>query len=453
MINIIVAETKDHIIGNNNKLPWSYKEDLHYFKRITSGDDKIVIMGFNTWKSIGKKLPNRINVYIDRNIDNIKCIEENLYAVNSLKFGLEYFTNLKKYNIFIIGGEKIYKEALENHNIDKIYLTRINKKISGDKYFQPLYEKYRLISVIKGINPDLEFREYIRTNKRPEEYQYFDIIKNILKNGHECDDRTGTGILSHFGAQMRFNLEEGYPLLTTKKVFFRGVITELLWFLRGSTDAKELQKKNVHIWDGNTNREFLDNLGFKDREEGDGGPIYGHNFRHYGAKYENCHTDYTNLGVDQVKEVLRGIKETPNSRRLLINLWNPSDLKEVVLPPCHVLYQFRVYGDKLSCSMYQRSGDLGLGIPFNIASAALMTHIFAFLTNKIPGELVHSIGDAHIYKNHINALKKQIERKAFSFPLLKINENNQTSVEDFRVEDFNVLGYDAHKNIKMKMAV
>ena len=341
-------------------------------------------------------MPNRINVYIDRNVDKIKYIEDKLYAVSSLNIGVEYFKNLAKYEIFIIGGEKIYQDALENLPINKIYLTRINKKVDGDKYFPALYDKYRLISVKKGDNPDLEFREYLVTNKRHEEYQYLDIINNIFENGHECDDRTGTGILSYFGAQMRFNLSEGFPLLTTKKVFFRGVITELLWFLRGSTDAKELEKDNVHIWDGNTSREFLDSLGFKERREGDGGPIYGFNFRHYGANYKDCDTDYGNEGIDQVQYVLDGIRNNPNSRRLLINLWNPVTLGEMVLPPCHVLYQFRVYGDKLSCSMYQRSGDIGLGVPFNIASAALMTYIFAKLTNKIPGELVHSIG-THIF--------------------------------------------------------
>ena len=264
-------------------------------------------------------------------------------------------------------------------------------------------------------------------------------------------DRTGV-VKSTFGIHI-FDISKHIPLLTTKKVFSRGIIEELLWFLRGETDNKTLQKKNVHIWDGNTSREFLDSLGHTDREEGDGGPIYGFNFRHYGAKYIDCHTDYTGKGYDQVKEIIRLIKEEPNSRRILINLWNPCVLNEAVLPPCHVLYQFRVYGDRLCCSMYQRSGDMGLGVPFNIASATLMTYIFAHLTGKKPWKLVHTIGDAHIYTNHEDALREQLKRKPYSFPLIHIKDRGQKKVEDYDVKDFVISGYECHPRIKMDMAV
>lgn len=288
-----------------------------------------------------------------------------------------------------------------------------------------------------------------------EEKQYLDQLKNIIDNGIISDDRTGVGTKSLFGCQMRFNLQNSFPLLTTKKMFTKGIIEELLWFLRGETDSKLLENKGVNIWKGNTSREFLDKMNFKDREEGDGGPIYGFNFRHYGAQYINSKTDYTttDCGIDQINNVLRMIKEEPNSRRILINLWDPKVIDEMVLPPCHVLYQFRVYGNKLCCSLYQRSGDMGLGIPFNIASASLLTCILAKLSNLEPYEFIHTIGDAHIYLNHEEALKEQITREPYSFPILKIIDRDQKKVEDFLLEDFVFENYNCHKSIKMEMAV
>lgn len=287
-----------------------------------------------------------------------------------------------------------------------------------------------------------------------EECQYLNQIKNIIETGHSANDRTNTGTKSIFGSQMRFNLlNNSFPLLTTKKMFMKGIVEELLWFLRGDTNSKNLENKGVSIWKGNSSREALDNLGFTDRQEGDCGPIYGFNFRHYGAQYKDCDTNYTNCGYDQVKEVLRLLREEPTSRRILINLWNPTSLKDTVLPACHVLYQFKVIGNKLSCSLYQRSGDVGLGVPFNIASASLLTIIFAKLSGLEPYELIHTIGDAHIYLDHEEGLKEQITRTPFLFPSLKIIDRNQCKVEDFCLEDFVVHNYQCHEKIKLKMAV
>ena len=287
-----------------------------------------------------------------------------------------------------------------------------------------------------------------------EEYQYLNQIKNIIETGYSANDRTNTGTKSIFGSQMRFNLDNNsFPLLTTKKMFMRGVVEELLWFLRGDTNSKNLENKGVSIWKGNSSREALDNLGFTDRQEGDCGPIYGFNFRHYGGEYKDCDTNYTNCGYDQVKEVLRLLKEEPTSRRILINLWNPTSLKDTVLPACHVLYQFKVIGNKLSCSLYQRSGDVGLGVPFNIASASLLTIIFAKLSGLEPYELIHTIGDAHIYLDHEDGLKEQITRTPFQFPSLKIVDRNQCKVEDFCLEDFVISNYQCHEKIKLNMAV
>ena len=266
------------------------------------------------------------------------------------------------------------------------------------------------------------------------------------------NDRTQTNILSFAGSQSRYSLFNQFPLLTTKKMFFKGIVEELLWFLRGETNAKILKNKGVKIWDKNSSKEYLNSIGLINNEEGDCGPIYGFNFRYFGAKYIDCNTDYTGQGFDQLIDVINKLKNDANSRRIIINLWNPNDLDKVCLPPCHVLYQFIVYDNKLTCSMYQRSGDLGLGVPFNIASASLLTYIIGFLTNLIPYELVHTIGDNHIYLNHIDILKEQINKKPYKFPTLKINNRNQNNVENFILDDFKLNDYKSHEILKMEMS-
>jgi thymidylate synthase len=284
------------------------------------------------------------------------------------------------------------------------------------------------------------------------EHTYLRLIQEILTEGYDCDDRTGTGTKSIFGTQMKFDLSS-FPLLTTKKMSLRIITEELLWFLRGETDNKTLQEKKVRIWNGNSSREFLDKVNLHHLREGDIGAAYGFQFRHFGAKYIDCDTDYSGQGFDQVQYVLNLIKNEPNSRRMIINLWNPPDLKKAVLPPCHMVYQFRVYGDSLHCSMYQRSGDVGLGVPFNIASASLMTYLFSHLTGLKPGKLTHTIGDAHIYNDHIDSLKEQITRVPFPFPKLKIENRNQKCIEDYVSSDFKLFKYNSHSKINMKMAV
>uniref|UniRef100_T1GPF5 Thymidylate synthase n=1 Tax=Megaselia scalaris TaxID=36166 RepID=T1GPF5_MEGSC len=195
-----------------------------------------------------------------------------------------------------------------------------------------------------------------------DEQQYLDLISRIIAKGNDRSDRTGVGTLSIFGCQMRFNLRDQFPLLTTKRVFWRGVAEELLWFIKGQTNAKILQEKNVKIWDGNSTREFLDKCGFTDREEGDLGPVYGFQWRHFGAEYKTCHDDYSNQGVDQLNDVIQRIKNNPTDRRICMSAWNPVDLPKMALPPCHCFAQFYVQDDELSCLMYQRSADVGLGV-------------------------------------------------------------------------------------------
>ncbi|KII74348.1 Thymidylate synthase [Thelohanellus kitauei] len=292
----------------------------------------------------------------------------------------------------------------------------------------------------------------MQTSRRHDEYQYLDLCRKVIEEGVYKDDRTKTGTKSIFGAHMRFNLRDSFPLLTTKSVFWKGIVHELLWIIKGSTDTKILSDAGIHFWDGNSSREYLDSLGFVDREVGDLGPVYGFQWRHFGAKCIDKNTDYTGQGVDQLLGVIDKIKTNPNDRRIVMSAWNPVDIKEMALPPCHILSQFYVSNGELSCQLYQRSGDLGLGVPFNIASYSLLTHMIAHICGLKVGDFVHCIGDAHVYMNHVDALKIQIEREPYPFPVLKINRKVE-SIDDFRFEDFEIVGYKHHPKIQMQMSV
>ncbi|XP_056439768.1 thymidylate synthase [Gadus chalcogrammus] len=285
-----------------------------------------------------------------------------------------------------------------------------------------------------------------------DERGYLSQVRHILEHGNRKGDRTGTGALSVFGSQARFSLRDQFPLLTTKRVFWKGILEELLWFIKGSTNSKELSGKGVKIWDANGSREFLDKNGFKEREEGDLGPVYGFQWRHFGAEYTDMHADYSGKGVDQLQKVVDTIRSNPEDRRIIMCAWNPRDLHNMALPPCHALCQFYVCDGELSCQLYQRSGDMGLGVPFNIASYALLTYMIAHVTGLKPGEFIHTLGDAHIYLNHIEPLKEQLQREVRPFPKLKILRKVET-IDDFRAEDFEICGYQPHPAIKMQMAV
>lgn len=283
--------------------------------------------------------------------------------------------------------------------------------------------------------------------------EYTSLVKDILANGIPRKDRTGTGTLSVFGRTMRFDLGTSFPLVTTKKVFFKGVAEELFWMIHGCTDAKALDAKGVKIWNDNGSREFLDSCGLP-YPEGELGPVYGHQWRHFGAQYRGSHADYTNQGVDQLSEIIHLIKTDPTSRRMLLVAWNPAQNKEMALPACHCLAQFYVDTTKqtLSCHLYQRSGDVGLGVPFNIASYALLTCIISKMCSLEPGELVHTIGDAHIYLNHVDSLREQITRTHNEPPVLKVKCVHD-SIDKYCIDDIELTGYVSHKTIPMKMAV
>ena len=262
--------------------------------------------------------------------------------------------------------------------------------------------------------------------------QYHDLLRHILKNGSRKEDRTGTGTLSCFGYQMRFDLSEGFPLLTTKKVHTRSIIHELLWFLKGDTNIKYLKENGVSIWD-----EWAD-------EDGNLGPVYGHQWRswpgHHGAT------------IDQISDVVNTIRINPDSRRLIVSAWNPADIPQMALPPCHCLFQFYVADGKLSCQLYQRSADTFLGVPFNIASYALLTLMIAQVCDLQVGEFIHSFGDVHLYTNHLEQVELQLSRDIRPLPQMHLNRDIK-DLFAFRYEDFNLVDYNPHPAIKAQVAV
>jgi len=291
--------------------------------------------------------------------------------------------------------------------------------------------------------------------------QYLDLCRHILANGHYKDDRTGTGTYSIFGYQARYNLNDGFPLLTTKKVFLRGIIHELLWFISGSTNIKYLVDNNVHIWDdwaydkykksdefnGDDMKAFAEHIKSLPADDpfvvkwGELGPVYGRQWRNFNEE-----------GVDQLSNLIDQIKNNPNSRRLIISAWNPCEIDQMALPPCHSFMQFYVIDGKLSCQLYQRSADIFLGVPFNIASYSLFTMMIAQVCGLGVGEFIHTMGDAHIYSNHIEQINLQLTREPKPLPKMKINPNVK-SIFDFKIEDFELEGYDPYPAIKGAVAV
>ncbi len=278
--------------------------------------------------------------------------------------------------------------------------------------------------------------------------QYLDLLNAVLENGTKKDDRTGTGTKSIFGYQMRFDLQKGFPLLTTKKLSTRSIIHELLWFLKGDTTLEYLKENKVTIWDEWATKEQCERFG---RKEGDLGPIYGHQWRNFGATKKADGT-YLKDGVDQISALIETIKKNPNSRRLIVSGWNPKEADQVALPPCHTLFQFYVADGRLSCQLYQRSADIFLGVPFNIASYSLLTHMIAQVTGLKVGEFVHTLGDAHLYLNHLEQAELQLTRDPKPLPTLKLNPQ-RTEIFDFRFEDIEIENYDAHPSIKAPIAV
>lgn len=410
-------------------MPWRIPGDLKFYKSVTvgapeEGKQNVVIMGRKTWESIksfskngSSPMPNRLLYIISsssaRDI-GAEQFSEQTEVFASLEEAMDSADEDERIrDVFVIGGQKVFEtaEKYKEKYCKNIFATRIGQNIEGDTFIsKSMTDGFYLKEVSKSmgengfnydftrwVNPKLfgEHFEELERNylaTRHQEFQYLDLIKDVIQNGSKKADRTGVGTVSTFGNMMRFDLSQTFPLLTTKKVFWKGVVEELLWFLRGSTDGKQLSDKGVKIWEGNGSREYLDKLGFNDRREGDLGPVYGFQWRHFGAKYDTCDSDYSGKGVDQIQQVIESLKKNPDSRRHIVSAWNVQDISAMALPPCHVMFQFYVADGKLSCLLYQRSCDLGLGIPFNIASYALLTCLISKVCSDDPDGRTDSRG-------------------------------------------------------------
>ncbi|KAL2642408.1 hypothetical protein R1flu_009995 [Riccia fluitans] len=501
---IVVAASRNLGIGKDGQLPWKLPTDMRFFADVTSqtrspSKRNAVIMGRLSWDSLPRKfrpLKGRLNMIISRSLTE-EGLGDSTLVCNSVHSALtllaspQYASPIE--TVFIIGGGQILRETMLAPLCDAIHITEIGADIECDTFcppvdrslFTPWYAstpvvennlRYSFVTYVRrgsiqqqksaggvngaGENNDCKPKEVKDVVSllppmilpRHDEYQYLNLIRDILQNGAVKGDRTNTGTISKFGCQMRFNLRGSFPLLTTKRVHWRGVVEELLWFISGSTNAKVLQDKDVHIWDGNSTKKYLNSIGLTEREEGDLGPIYGFQWRHFGAKYTDMHANYSGQGFDQLADVIHKIRTSPDDRRIMLSAWNPADLHLMALPPCHMFAQFYVANGELSCQMYQRSCDMGLGVPYNIASYSLLTCIIAHICDLVPGDFIHVLGDAHVYSTHVEPLEQQLKNTPKPFPVLNI-KSTKRDIDSFTADDFELLGYQSCGRIPMKMAV
>ena len=552
-LNIVVAYTfGKQGIGKDGTIPWSIPEDMTYFKHITKPKDhdkttfSVVIMGRKTWESIPDKfkpLSNRYNVILSNDekyrlkqntiyeggkiLETIKLIDTiennkktgvffttwdnfintdyyNIEIILNKTYSSKYDTNTitNTFNYYIIGGEQIYKKALESNLNIKIYSTEIypidKKEIECNSFFpiksstttpttSPISPNTTITNVspfhiskskdINGNNYIYRFITYYIQNSNntigntyiesfyTEEDDYLNLMRNILYSGTSNDDRTGVGTLSLFGSMLKYDLRDTFPLCTTKRMFFRAIFEELMFYLSGKTDNKILQTKGIHVWDGNTSREFLDKRGLKHYEEGDMGQTYGFNYRHFGGEYKGCNIDYglgtdNSIGYDQVANIIDLIKNEPSSRRIIIDLWDCTSIDKAALPSCLCKYQFNVNTIKkeLNLAIYLRSSDFFLANNWNSTCGALFVHLLCNMEgiDLTPGELTVFIADAHLYKSHIEQVKLNLERVPLPFPKLLIkltNGEKKKDIQEFKFEDLDLIGYKSYPNIKAEMAV
>jgi len=483
-LNIIAAyKFNDYGIGINNTLPWKISEDLKFFKNLTmpkfSYEYVIVIMGRKTWESLPDKfkpLPSRINIVLSNDVEFIKNEElkyNNFISKNDLLFtNWENFImgggyvdlenkikentehNCCEFKYFVIGGSSIYEKALQLFKQCEItlYITEIYTKndiFKCDTFFPSKYlvnfipiAISTMLNLKYGVDDNIEEDIWIRfityannvvdniklgmENICKEEIKYLDVMRNILENGQSNNDRTGVGTLSLFGEMLKYNLRDTFPISTTKRIFFRAIFEELMLYLSGKTDNKILQEKGIHVWDDNTTRDFLDKRGLYHYDEGDMGQTYGFNMRHFGGKYLGCHVNYNDeCGYDQLSNVIYLIKNEPCSRRIIINLWDPSTIQNAALPSCLCQYQFNVNVEKkeLNLAIYLRSSDYFLANNWNTCTGALFVHLLCNLNgiDLTPGDLTVFIADAHIYKTHIEQVKINLSRSPFPYPKLLFN--------------------------------
>jgi dihydrofolate reductase/thymidylate synthase len=502
--NVILATGKNGELGLDNDLPWDFMSDKAYFKKLTSEttilpginkESNILITGRKTFESlltgvdhdIYKPLSNRILFVITSDYENIN----KSYFLGSYNGGIEqsasitaesgaynspcdtkinksvyFFPNfLTAYlractfinsDIWVIGGSYIYEAALKHWACDKIYLTKINDSFTADTFID--LNKYNIEWTNSIVNTDIDkktHKEYKLKFKQGNiksniETAYLQLLHKVITTSDARETRNGI-TFSKFNTTLSCDVGHSFPLLTTKLMFWKGIVEELLFFIRGYTDTTILSKKQIKIWEPNTNQEFLDKMGFN-YPVGEMGPMYGYQWRHFNKQYPETEND-TESGIDQLQFVINEIKTNPSSRRILLTTFNPAQVNQGVLYPCHsIIIQFYVEDDKLNCAMYQRSADLFLGVPFNIASTALLLHIIAKITKLKPNMMHLHLGDYHVYKEHINAVWKQLERTPRDLPQLEIPDfETIEDVEKSQFENYKIINYNSYGAIKAAM--
>ena len=475
MINIILAIDSNNGLGKDCKLPWKIPEDLHIFKEKTV--DSIVICGRVTAESL-PYLQNRTVFCISRNFKSLKSNKNIIFMFKTVKDAYEEAL-LQNKKIFIVGGKQIYDYVFDNFdkNQMKIHISFIKNTYNCDTVFN--------INNLQNFYINSEtvydnFKHCEMEYKKLGEYQYLVLLKDILKNGERRATRNSETI-SEFCKHLKFDLRESFPLLTTKKMFTKGIIEELLFFIRGDIDTKSLEEKGINIWKGNTSREFLDTNGFKDRKDGEMGPMYGSIWRHFNSlsdekekevlkdsrKCEILYKSYNKdgnsysmdtvssikFGIDQLQNVINEIKTNPSSRRILLTTYNPAQVHLGVLYPCHsIIIQFYVQEGFLDMFCYNRSSDAFLGLPFNIASSSLLLMVIAKLTNLTARYFNLSLGDVHVYSNHEEQVLEQINRIPYIFPNIELPEfETLEDVEKLTYKEFKIIDYKSHESIKAQM--
>ena len=470
----------------SNDMQYIIKENAKYDSKMIDSKSG---MFFTTWN-------NFFN-----NGENSEYIKLEELLLSKMPSNRQEFIH-QTFSYYIIGGSQIYNKAIEmcselglsySINATEIYLTKEQEqmqnkdentlKYTGDVFFPKINEfakitnvspfhksksednlLYRFINYEIKKNEDKDYNNSTMNIKsfNTQENDYLSLMRNILENGSSNDDRTGVGTLSIFGSMLKYDLRDTFPLCTTKRMFFRAIFEELMFYLSGKTDNKILQEKGIHVWDGNTTREFLDKRGLQHYEEGDMGQTYGFNFRHFGGEYKGCWKDYQtgttdSIGFDQLENIINLIKTEPSSRRIIIDLWDSSTIHKAALPACLCKYQFNVNVKKkeLNLAIYLRSSDYFLANNWNSSCGALFVHLLCN-TEGIdlrPGELTVFIADAHLYKTHTEQVKINLERKPFPFPKLLIKGEKKKNITEFKFEDIELIGYKAHPNIKAEMAI
>ena len=450
MFDVILAINNSYGIGIKNNIPWNIPEELKIFKDKTQ--NSILIMGRKTVQNL-PFLKNRIIYCISNNKKlDISTFKNNVIVFNDIQKCLEFATKQNK-KIFVAGGSKIYNIIFNNfyNSINTIHLSIVNDNTYCDSFVDINFSKFI-------INKETNYKHFIHyelIKTENGEFQYLNLLNDIMKNGNLRNCRNGI-TKSLFNKHLKFDLRNGFPLLTTKKMFIRGIIEELLFFIRGKTNTKILENKKINIWKGNTSEQFLKNkkLNYK---EGEMGPMYGYQWRNFNSTFyldNNNNIISNNNGIDQLKNVINLIKNDPTSRRILLTDYNPSQAELGVLYPCHsIIIQFYVQQNFLDMFCYNRSQDTVLGTPFNIASSALLLILISKLTNLTPRFLNMTLGDTHIYEQHFDKINIQTSRIPYKFPEIKINKNIKTikDLEDLSFSDFKLNNYKCYNKINCKM--